>query len=223
MEFPALFEEIADPWKYTVPEAVGLARRLLEVEPSLDIKLALEIPRLRTEWAERALLILDEISEGRRIVPFVSHLASHRDVRISSKIALVVGKRTHELEWAKRQLEEVVDPRVRANVIEGLWGISTAEARQLFRDRLTDRHHRVVGNSLIGLHLASDIDMKDAVLKAAENSNPAFRTMAAWVMGRIGDETYKQRLSQLLRDDDPAVRSAALRSLRKIRQGQDSQ
>jgi HEAT repeat protein len=210
--------ELVDPWKYSLPQAIELGRRLLALEPTLDIKLVRAVPHLQGEWAERALQILDEISEGHRVVPFMSHLVAHKDPRISSKCVLIVGKRMQQLDWARRQLTEAIDSRVRANAIEALWGISTEPVLKMFRERLTDRHHRVVGNAIIGLHMALEAEANQAVLKVADNSNPAFRTMASWVMGKIGDESYTQRLSQLLRDGDPAVRSAALRSLREIRQ-----
>lgn len=218
VEIPEFLTELVDPWKYTLAQAVTIAKRLAEVDLGLDLRLARELRRLRGSSAERALLILDEISTGRRIIPLVKHLVAHSDPRICSKSVLMLGKRLQEVNWARERIEHALDPRVRANAIEALWGISTPPVVQMFRDNLDDQHHRVVGNSIVGLHLAPGNDVKESVLKAADDPKAAFRTMASWVMGKIGDADYSQRLSQLVRDEDAVVRRAALRSLREIRQ-----
>ncbi len=224
---PGFFREMTDPWKYSVTQAVKLGRKLLAVDRSIDIQLARCLPArngndsgalLSGEWAERALLVLDEISVGRRIVPVLNHLSKHNDVRISSKSALLVGKRVQSLAWARRLLVEAKDPRIRASAVEAFWGVASKPAMQLFRGSLSDANNRVVGNSIMGLHLGGDPDVNKFVLKSAEDCKASFRSTASWLMGKIGDPLYVPSLSNLVRDSDPSVRSAALRSLREIRQ-----
>ncbi len=224
---PGFFHEMTDPWKRSVDEAVRLGRMLLAVDRALDIRLARCLPTrngsqgegvLFGERAERALQILDEISVGRRIVPVLNHLSKNRDRRISSKSALLVGKRVQSIAWAKRLLEEGTDPRLRASAIEAFWGVRTDPATQLFRSTLADENNRVVGNSIMGLHLAGAPEVQGYVLKSAGDCKAPFRMTASWVMGKIGDPAYVEPLSNLVRDADPRVRSAALRSLREIRQ-----
>jgi len=224
---PKLFHVMTDPWRFTVPQAVRLGRRLLCVDRTLDIRLARCLPvfggnrdgtTLDGPRAERALEILDEISVGRRVVPVLNHLTKSPDTRISSKSTLLIGKRVQNLTWARRLISEGSEPRIRASAIEAFWGLDTKAAVQLFRTSLRDPHNRVVGNSLMGLHLAGDEEVPRIVDRFAEDCKPDFRMTSAWVMGKIGDPLYTVRLGLLVKDSHPAVRSAALRSLRDLRQ-----
>jgi hypothetical protein len=226
IKLPAFFKVMTDPWQYTVPQSVKLARRLLSVDRTLDIKLARCLPArngsagactLEGPNAQRALEILDEISVGRRVVPVLNHLIRHPDVSISSKSTLLVGKRVQNLTWARRLLNDDIDPRVRANAIEAFWGIDSKPALQLFRASLKDPHNRVVGNSMMGLHLAGDSEVPRIVEQFASDYKPEFRMTTAWVMGKIGDPAYATPLGQLVKDAHPSVRSAALRSLKDLR------
>ena len=227
LKHPALFSEITDPWLYTAPQSVALGRWLMTVEKTLDIRLARCLP-LRTgdhddcaltgPRAERALEILNEISVGRRVVPVLNHLTLDPDKRISSKAALLVGKRVQSLLWAKRLMAEATDPRLRANTLEALWGMDSPPARQFFRVCLNDDINRVVGNALMGMHLAGESDVAACACRVAKHLKPEFRSTAAWVMGKIGDPAYAAELTLMVKDTDPMVRSAALRALLEIRQ-----
>jgi hypothetical protein len=224
---PRFFQLLTDPWKLSTDKAIELGRRLQIVDGALDVKLAHRLPSrnahsnrdaLSGTMAERALFILDEISTGRRVVPIINHLTAHPDSRISSKATLVVGKRLLNLSWARRLLEEAPDPRVRANAIEAFWGLDTKSAVQLFRQSLSDSENRVVGNSMMGLHLAGDTDLRRIIDRFAAAPRPEFRMTTAWMMGKIGDPAYAEPLSRMIKDVDPTVRGAALRSLKQLRQ-----
>ena len=57
---------------------------------------------------------------------------------------------------------EYEDGRVRAGVVEGLWGVSTAAAQSHLWASLKDKNNRVVGNVLIGLHHLGECGMNDS-------------------------------------------------------------
>jgi hypothetical protein len=224
---PTLFEQITDTWRYSKQQSVTLARRLLSVDPTLDTRLARALPgrnggqglqTLEGPKAERAIEILDEISEGRRVVPILNHLTDHPDLKISSKAALLIGKRVQNVDWAKRVIMDTRDPRLRANAIESVWGNDTPAVLELFRSCLQDRQNRVVGNSLMGLHLAGDPEVHEIVAKFARDFKAEFRMTAAWTMGKIGDPGFVESLTALIKDSNPGVRRAALKALRDIRQ-----
>src|ERR1700744_1483001 len=86
------------------------------------------------ESTERALEILDAISPGRRIVSMIKHLTAHSHERVSSKVALLIGKRSRDCSWGRRILKNATDARLRANTIESLWGANTPEVIELFHD-----------------------------------------------------------------------------------------
>ena len=223
---PDLFNQLSNPRQYTRQQAVILGRHLLKADPSLDLRLAKQLPGRESvdQWdtlqgsaAERALDILDEISPGRRLVPVVSHLTRHPDRLISSKAALFVGKRLQNLAWATRMIAESPDARVRANAIESVWGVDTPEIVELFWRCVNDRNNRLVGNAIVGLRLAGVTAVDDVIKRYARDYKPEFRMTSAWAMGKIGDAVFIPELSPLVKDENPGVRSAALRALQNIR------
>ncbi len=226
IKHPNFFLALTDPWRYTVKQAVKLGRRMLEVDRTLDVRLARCLPGrnghvgdcvLTGQMAERALEILDEISIGRRVVPVLNHLTRYPDVRISSKTTLLVGKRVQSINWVRRLIRSDVDPRVRANAIEAFWGSDSRAALHVFRASLKDSHNRVVGNSIMGLHFAGDTEVPRLVERFASDENPNFRMTTAWTMGKIGYPEFAEPLNWLVRDNNPSVRSAALRALMELR------
>jgi HEAT repeat protein len=56
----------------------------------------------------------------------------------------------------------------------------------------------------------------ERILALSESFDPQVRSTAAWAMGRIGDPAFISRLTVLLRDENPRVRSTAVRSLIEI-------
>jgi hypothetical protein len=224
---PQVYSLLCDPWKYTLEQAVSIAVLLLKVEPSLETKLTQRLPgrqvvaldeTLSPAAAERALDILDQISVGSRLIPILNYLAEHSEKQIAAKATLLLTRRANNEARGRRIETQSDDPRVRANKIELAWQSNTPAALELFTEHLKDEHHRVVGNAIIGLHLAGDPEVGNIVQKIAGDPAHEFRMMSAWAMGRIGDSTFVPMLTRLLKDPHPGVRGTALRALRAIRQ-----
>ncbi len=220
-----LFERLASPLYGTHENAVRLLKRLIEVDPSIDVKFAKKLPG-RSYWSQsqafdsirsaRALDILDETSRGRRLLPILGHLPDSQDARIAGKATLFVGRRVQNPAWSKRQLARG-DERVRANAVEALWGVNTPPAARLLEDCTLDRNNRVVGNALVGLHIVGDEKTPTEVFSISRSGKPELRSTAAWVMGKIGVPEFTPRLTELVHDEHPGVRIAALRSLIEVR------
>jgi hypothetical protein len=219
-----LFDLLSSPDGTSRDNSVKLFRRLLEVDPSFDVKLARKLPG-RSYWnpaetfdsarSARALDILDETSHGRRLLPILGHLTDSPDAAVSAKATLFVGRRVQNPNWTRKQLQRP-DQRVRANAVEALWGVNTPSAVGLFEDCAADRNNRVVGNSLIGLHIVGREDAGEEVLAMSRNSTPDVRSTAAWAMGKIVTPAFAPRLRELIVDENPHVRSMALKSLREV-------
>jgi hypothetical protein len=235
LKVPEVLNRLTDPWKFNLAQALILARRFLKVDLTLDIRLARRLPgrngangansgdTLEGGAAERVLDLLDGISVGTRVVPVLNHLTNHPDKRISSKAALLVGKRVQSLAWATRVIAEGGDPRLRANAVESMWGGNSEGTVKFFHACLEDKDNRLVGNAIIGLHLAGAPDASQVVMKFAQGSQPEFRMTAAWAMGRIGDPLFIPLLTPLVKDVQPSVRRAALNALHGIRQSERKQ
>ncbi len=225
-----LFNRLVSPAYGTRESSVKLFRRLLAVDPSFDVKLARRLPG-RSYWShaeafdtnksERALDILDETSRGRRLLPILGHLPDSEDPRISAKATLFVGKRVQNPAWSRRQLNRA-DERVRANAVEALWGVNTAPAVRLLEDCISDRNNRVVGNSIVGLHIAGKDEARREVMSLSRTGKPELRSTAAWAMGKIATPVFASRLTELVRDEHPQVRSMALRSLMSVRRVEET-
>lgn len=115
------------------------------------------------------------------------------------------------------------ESRIRANTVEGLWGVNSPAARAVMKEAMQDVDHRVVANALVGMHLLDGLaSVAKDVEVMAESSNARFRAAAAFAMGAMGESHFVPLLSQLVKDFDPRVRSSALRALVKIRKARGS-
>jgi HEAT repeat protein len=226
----SFFERFADPARCSTESAVHLFRRLLAVDPVLDVKLARMLPgrndlsdanALSGGAVERAMGILDQTSPGPRLMSVVAPLLNNSDPRVSSKGALFVGRRVNDPAWTAKQLSRE-DQRLRANALEASWGARSEAAVRLFGECAGDAGHRVAGNALIGLYMAGCPDIPERALAMSQSEETERRSTAAWAMGKMGDTRFIERLTALMRDECPKVRSTAIRSLVKIRRAQPS-
>ncbi len=224
---PELPEFLTDSKRFSLANAVELFRKIRAVDRTLDFRLARRLPRgkvaangrvLTGLRAVRAIDILDQVSEGQRLMSLMGRLPYNGDPRIASRAALFVGRRVGRCGWMKNQLNQE-DPRLRANVVESAWGSTAADTLCLLEQCCEDENNRVAGNALIGLHLAgSGVLEKTLDLSFAET--PERRVTAAWVMGRTRLTGFVIRLKELLRDESPKVRRAALLALAEIRRAE---
>jgi hypothetical protein len=223
-----LLDKLASPGFGSREMAVKLFQRFSAVDPAFDVKLARKLPG-RTYWnhadafdslqSSRALDILDETSRGRRLLPILGHLPESADDRISAKATLFVGRRVQNPAWTAKQLARS-DQRIRANAVEALWGVNSDPAVRLLQDCIGDRNNRVVGNSLVGLHIAGKESVPGEVMNLSQSGKHETRSTAAWAMGRMGLPTFSPRLTELVRDEHPMVRGMALRSLLEMRRNE---
>ncbi|MBZ5580426.1 MAG: HEAT repeat domain-containing protein [Acidobacteriia bacterium] len=222
LERPECLRQLIAPGHFSREQLLAVSRHLMTIDGFFDVKLAGLLPRrhadqrrLDTQNMLRVLDVLDAISPGSRLVLAVNHLTHHPDQHIASKAALVVGRRLQSKQWVKGQMTSE-DPRVRANVLEALWGIHSESAREAFRIGVNDENNRVVGNALVGLHPFGEPGLSEFVARMLEDPRPAFRWTAAWVMGRIGDPQFGEKLQRALQDKDPKVGKAAERALAAV-------
>jgi HEAT repeat protein len=112
------------------------------------------------------------------------------------------------------------DPSVRANAVESIWGLKSPTAQTLLEVCTGDSSSHVAGNALVGLHKLGKPGIVEQINSMASGANHTVRSTAAWTMGRIGDSAFVDPLTELMRDDHPEVRGAALRSLLQIRKAE---
>jgi HEAT repeat protein len=138
------------------------------------------------------------------------------NAQVRSKAALLLGRAHRNLAWVRQKLRDP-DPRIRANAVESIWGVTGAEAVALFAEAMRDEHNRVVGNACLGLFLCGQPAATEALVEMSRRSEPTFRATAAWVMGETGADAFVHTLETLREDADPDVRHAALAATTRIR------
>jgi len=207
-----------------VEKAASAVRMAIQFDPMVETSLARHMAEgvttgtysLLAANASRLLDILGRVSDGTRILPSLARLLHSTDVGLRSKAALIMGRSNKSAVWVRSRMSDA-DPRLRANAIEGLWGVETEEARDLMLASLRDTNNRVVGNALYGLYSMGDSSCLAETVKLAAHPVAVSRATAAWVMGESGDSRFRTTVAQLLRDPHPMVRSRALWAVARIR------
>ncbi len=216
-------QQLCDPELLDKDTSIELAQRIAAIEPRLDTKLVSLLPGRGSEscdgaealMAERALEILDAISASMRLVPLLAHLTGHPDPRLRAKISKLVGRTVHNSRALEERLNEV-DPRVRANAVESLWGERAPWAPRLLWKATHDVNNRVAGNALFGLYDLQDEKVIPHIVSMGEHHKPLFRSTAAWTMGRTGDPQFLPALDKLSRDLYAFVRKNARKAIAQI-------
>jgi len=86
---------------------------------------------------------------------FWLHLVNSSNARIRSKARFLIGRRVQNPKWFKEHLH-AMDPRVRANIVEALWGVDSPEMLSILWQATKDSNNRVPGNAMFGLHMLAD-------------------------------------------------------------------
>lgn len=208
----------------TKESAVELARAALAAAPSTDIQIArsladmLDAPETSQvpNQITRLMDVLGEISVVSRVFPSIVRLMRHPNPHVRSKAVLMIGKQSRSAQWVRHRLSDT-DPRIRANALEALWNVDTAEAKELLESFIHDSNNRVAGNALLGLYRLGDVNVISEILTLAGHESPLFRSTAAWVMGETGDPRFAETLATMLRESHPVVRKRAFSAIGQLR------
>lgn len=217
-----LVRAICDPVLDRLQAAHILSVALL-IDPGLDVKLLRllaqsvdsdsAIPR---GAAGRLLDIIGDLAPINRILPSLARLFRHPDPYVRSKAVLMVGRANRSARWAVQRLSDP-DTRIRASVVEGLWGAEGDDVREVLRNAAADSNNRVAGNALLGLYHMGDVATITEIQSMATNPSMLFRATAAWVMGETLSPRFLESLAAMLRDSSPMVRKRAFAAMRKVK------
>jgi len=222
----ALVEEICDPERFKLNQAIKLARTGAVAAPGLEIEIVryLESYCMSRSVAIgkvlRGLEVLegvvgdDRVGEGRLIALLRPFLRSS-DPGIASKCVLILGRRSKSMAWLRRILDEN-DYRIRANLVEALWGRDEPEVKQLLLQALEDTHQRVVANATYGLFLMNAPEWLEGLETLLNSRHPAFRRSGIWLLKMAAPADALDRIGRLIRDPDPRVKRAAFEALGKL-------
>ena len=219
-----LLEPVLCEQSLSIEQAASALRVAIQLDPVVELDLARHVadvaiagarPHIAAN-ASRLMDILARVSDGSRILRPLARLLHSDDPALRSKAALILGRSNRSATWVQSHMDDP-DPRLRANAVEGLWGVDTVQARDLMLAALRDPNNRVVGNALYGLYTIGEPACLAETIKLAAHEAPVFRATAAWVMGETGDIRFRDTVAHLLRDQHAFVRSRALRSVARIK------
>jgi hypothetical protein len=220
-----VFQRLSDPGEAARTCAINIFNHIFAVDPSFDVRTAKMLPdrdgdnhdiALTGQRGGRLIEVLDDRSDGQRLVPVLSHLVESEDHWLSTRAAIFIGKRIRSAPWAQRVLLGNNDA-VRAHAVESIWGVDTPAARSLLHRYMQDESTRVAGNCLVGLHKIGEPGVDEEICSMAVALTPEFRATAAWAMGKVGGPVFIRQLTALAKDENRSVRGLALQSLLDIR------
>ena len=223
LESDLLLISLTDPVLFPVDAAITLARICIRLDPMLDFKLLdqlfqgayLDAGVIDVQRALRTMKIVSALQVSMHIQPLLLKLMRFTHPQLRSKATLLFCQLNRNPQWAERKLSDE-DGRIRANIIEGLWGV--AEARDVLCEALRDGNHRVAANALIGLYHLDGIAAVAAPLEAMGSSLKfLYRSTAAFAMGQTADPHFLPLLTEMAKDPNVKVRGMALRALVRIR------
>ncbi|HEY3936906.1 MAG TPA: HEAT repeat domain-containing protein [Bryobacteraceae bacterium] len=211
-------EVLFDPESLSLEIATQAARVLREVDEYFFAKFFRVASELAAPQALRALGLLPVLGDNAVIHPLLRSLSRHSDEAVRSKaIELFCELRSDKIPIERQMASD--EPRVRARALELLWYVHNPETTGIFRRALSDPHHRVVANALVGLHLQQDASAFPKMVELAAHSDPLVRSAIAWSFGYILDKRALPTLDVLSKDSSMMVRTRAVRSLLALRAG----
>ena len=213
-------DRMCDPTMFSRSESVNLLRILMRQDPMTDLELVKSVfengcgsPEAEAAGL-RLLEAMAEVSSGARILMASAPLLSHANPRIRSKAALLVGRRSRDPTWIAR-IQDEPDGRVRANVVESLWGVVFEGAREVMLGAARDKHTRTAGNGMVGLHRLGDVGCVALMAEGAASEDAGKRASSVWAMGETGDPRFLKCLVPLIAQTG-LVGSNAFKALGKI-------
>ena len=164
----------------------------------------------------RALQLAPALGDYSILIPWLRGLEKNSDSRVRARAAKLLCQLRPNSGNIQRHLLST-DGRVRASALEALWDsknvLTDTDAFRFFRSALTDSHHRVVANALVGLYRLGDLEAIQKMISLSSNKQHLLRAAMAWAMGVVEDSRAIPTLEVLKADRCYAVRQRAHHSL----------
>jgi HEAT repeat protein len=209
-------EVLFDPTLLSAEAATKAAGVLKEVDEYFFAKFFRVASEVDTpQKALRVLSLLPVLGDSPVLLPLLRSLGRYSDEGVRSKaVELLCELRSNKIPIERQMASD--EPRVRARALEFLWYVRNKETSGIFRKALSDSHHRVIANALVGLHLQHDSSAFPKMVELAAHTDPLMRSAMAWSFGYILDKRAVPMLEVLSKDSSTMVRTRALRSLAAI-------
>ncbi len=210
---------IATPSVTSFVEALRLTRYMLGIDSNF-LNALLTGLMTRQDLADPActLRVLDLVSEcATQLANWRSLIRIHADGddEIKARCAALLARYRFRDEAGIERFRRS-EPRIRANIIQTLWGVSQDQANAILEVAVQDEDNRVAGNACLALYNSGDPRALVHLAEMLSSPEPKKRITAAWVIGECRDGRFASRLLEALRSDLPALRKRSITSLAKL-------
>jgi len=217
------FSHLCDGRILTLAAATKVAGILRARGANFELMLARQAARWSVEprmasKIVRALQILDDAGKDTRISSVVWKLARSGNSMIRSRAWHLIARCSpSDIPLGSYLADE--DPRVTANVIEGLLKSNADPAwiGRIVTECAGHGNNRVAANAIVGLYRMGEGAHAVVLIRRMTGDERAlFRSSAAWAMGRMAGAGLREDLNRLRQDPSHVVRWSALRSLIRL-------
>jgi hypothetical protein len=215
----ALAPAIATPSITSFAQAWRLTRCILELNHNfINVLLTALLTRHDMTGPACALRVLDLVGEfPAHPLNWRSLMRIHEDGDKATKMKCVtLLARLRFADSAGIASFKRSEPRVRANIIEALWGVEREETSACLELAIDDEDNRVAGNACLALYNTGDARALARLAEMLRSPEPSRRITAAWVIGQCRDGRFAGRLLEGLRGELPALRRNSIASLARI-------
>lgn len=190
-----VLKAIMDPTALSSEEAARMARAAAQFDDRLDDKILTSLTGGVRAWPDdvpeaemvRAMELIDAISDCRRLVIPLVKFMNLRQPHLRSKAVKLIARASRNPDWAELILSDG-DPRVRANLIDGMASQTGPHVDDLLRRAARDPHHRVAVSALLALAMRGDESSRDEIQELASSGSPMHRRAAEWALGRLNEQ-----------------------------------
>lgn len=212
----------------TLDEAAQLVRSASRLDPGFQVHLVgavkTEIDKaganVRSEDLARILEMLATTIDASRLIPFLSKLCQHNDDRLRSKAVLLTGRLAKKIN-PNSELMKDLDPRVRANAVEALWGRNDEDSLNFFKEATRDPHHRVAANAWLALYKAGDLTGVQGISRMAMDREIPRQLAGIWAIGQTQDPRFNSLIQNMLEAGIGRLKFGLLKAARSLKQRRD--
>jgi HEAT repeat protein len=196
LQSEALPRIVSDPALSSSEDAAAIAKAATAFDPRFDTTLLTSLSSASANWpggvspprAMRVLEILEQISDCRRLLMPLVKFLKIPDPKVRSKAVKLIARASQNGGWFDSILADA-DPRVRANLIEGLLAQMGRRAEPILRRAARDPHHRVAAIALFGLaQLGDPLGLKELVQMSTDPREP-HRKAALRALAKLEEAT----------------------------------
>jgi hypothetical protein len=222
---PCLTQILFAKDRLSLEEAAHLVRIASRLDAGFQVHLVASVKteidkagaNIKSEYLARLLEMLVSAIDANRLIPLLTKLCDHEDERLRSKAVLLTGRLARKHSKSSELMRDL-DPRVRANAVESLWGRADEDSIAFFREAVKDPHHRVIANAWLGLYLAGDLQAAQGISRLAMDRELPRQLAGIWAIGQTKDQRFNTLIQNMLEAGIGRLKFSLLRAARSLKQ-----